>query len=69
MTINEAYLVALRATVTINYIPVTTPGLIERFAGTPDTFPGHIGPFSWTSFHGYIDNLTLGQGVKYQYFH
>ena len=45
-----------------------TPGLIDTFPGTTDTFPGHIGPFSWTYFHGYIDNLTLGQGVKYQYF-
>ena len=69
MTINEAYLVALRATATCNYIPVMTHGLYDTFPGTPDTFPGHIGPFSWTSFHGYIDNLTLGQGVKYQYFH
>ena len=42
MTINEAYLVALRATVTINYIPVMTPGLIDTFPGTTDTFPGHI---------------------------
>ena len=45
-----------------------THGLYDTFPGTPDTFPGYIGPFSWTSFHGYIDNLTLGQGVKYQYF-
>ena len=38
MTIYKAYLVALRATVTLTYIPVMTPGLY-------DTFPGHIGPF------------------------
>ena len=38
MTIYKADLVALRATVTLIYIPVMTPGLY-------DTFPGHIGPF------------------------
>ena len=38
MTIYKADLVALRATVTLTYIPVMTPGLY-------DTFPGHIGPF------------------------
>ena len=38
MTIYKAYLVALRATVTLTYIPVMTPGL-------NDTFRGHIGPF------------------------
>ena len=57
MTINESYLVA-RYTGTINYIPVMTPGLY-------DTFPRHIGPFSWTSFDRYIDNLTLDLGEKY----
>ena len=45
MTINEAYFVATGATVTLNYIPVLTPGLYDTFPGTPDTFPGHIGPF------------------------
>ena len=41
MTINGAYLVALRATVTLTYIPVMTPGLYDTFPGPPETFPGH----------------------------
>ena len=45
MTINEAYLVALRATVTLTHIPVMTPGLNATFPETPETFPGHIGSF------------------------
>ena len=45
MTINEAYLVALRATVTLTYIPVMTPGLYDRFPGPPETFPENIGWF------------------------
>ena len=49
MTINEAYLVALRDTVTLNYIPLMSPGLYDMFPGHPETFPGHIrwfpGPF------------------------
>ena len=45
MTINDAYLVALRATVTLTYIPVMTPGLYDTFPGPPETFPGHIGSF------------------------
>ena len=45
MTINEAYLVALTATVTFNHIPVMTPGLNATFPGTPGPFPGHIGSF------------------------
>ena len=49
MTINEAYLVALRATVPITYISLITPGLYDTFPGPPETFPGHIrlfpGPF------------------------
>ena len=46
MTINEAYLVALRATITLTYVPVMTPGLIDTFPAHPVTFPGHIG---WVS--------------------
>ena len=42
MTINEAYLVALRATVPIIYISLITPGLYDTFPGPPETFPGHI---------------------------
>ena len=38
MTANYAYLDAPGATVTLNFIPVMTPGLYN-------TFPGHIGPF------------------------
>ena len=45
MTINEAYLVALTATVTLTHIPVMTPGLYDMFPGPPETFPGHIGSF------------------------
>ena len=45
MTINKAYLGALRATVTLTYIPVMTPGLYDTFPGPPETFPGHIGLF------------------------
>ena len=48
MTINEAYLVALRATVILIYIPVMTPGLYDTFPGPPETFPGHIGWFPGT---------------------
>ena len=42
MTIYKTYLVALRATVTLTYIPVMTPGLYDTFPGPPGTFPGHI---------------------------
>ena len=45
MTINKAYLVALRATVTLTYIPVMTPGHYDMFPGLPETFPGNIGSF------------------------
>ena len=53
MSINEAYLVALRATVTLTYIPVMAPGLYDTFPWPPQTFPGHI---RW--FPGNIDILT-----------
>ena len=33
MTMHEAYLVALSATVTSTYIPVMTPGLLDTFPG------------------------------------
>ena len=42
MTINEAYLVALRATVTLTYIPEMAPGFYDTFPWHPETFPGHI---------------------------
>ena len=54
MTINKAYLGALRATVTLTYIPVMTPGLYDTFPGPPETFPGHIRCF----FYGNIYNLA-----------
>ena len=44
MNIYKAYLVALRATVTLTYIPVMTTGLYDTFPGPPDTFPVYIGP-------------------------
>ena len=48
---NEAHLVPLRATITLTYIPVMTPGLYDTLPGPPETFPGHIGWFPgpyWT---------------------
>ena len=45
MTINEAYLVTLRATITVTYVPVMTLGLYDTFPAHPETFPGHIGWF------------------------
>ena len=33
MTVNEAYLVVPGATVTLNYIPMMTPGLYDTFPG------------------------------------
>ena len=42
MTINKAYLAALRATVTLTSIPGMAPGPYDMF---PDSFPGYIGPF------------------------
>ena len=41
-TINEAYLVALTATVTLTYITLMTPGLFDTFPGPSETFPWHI---------------------------
>ena len=45
MTMNEAHLVALRATFNLTYVPVMTPGLYDMFPAHPETFPGHIGWF------------------------
>ena len=52
MTINEAYLVALRATITLTYVPVMTPGLydtmtrflpiLRHFLAILDGFLGHF---------------------------
>ena len=38
MTVNEAYLIDLRATDPLTYIPVMTPGLYDMFPGRPETF-------------------------------
>ena len=63
MTINEAYLVALRATVTLTYIPVMAPGLYDTFPWPPETFPGHIrwfpGPFLIEILVFYTDLFIL----------
>ena len=49
MTVNEACLVAIRATVTLIFISAMTPGLYDTFPGPPEAYPGHIrwfpGPF------------------------
>ena len=62
MTINEAY--SLRATVTLTYIPVMTPGLYDTFPWPPETFPGHIkwfpGPFLIKILIFYISSYFLG---------
>ena len=58
MTIYKAYLVALRATVTLTYIPVMTPGLYDTFPGPPGTFPGHIRWFPGPFFDENIDILS-----------
>ena len=65
MTINEAHLVALRATITLTYIPVMTPGLYDTFPAHPDTFPGHIGWFPgtflveiWTFYHSLVHTFS-----------
>ena len=55
MTVNEAYLDAPGATVTLNYIPVMTHRLHDMFLSTPDMFPGHIGPFPGLLSHGNVD--------------
>ena len=58
MTIYKAYLVALRATVTLTYIPVMTPWLYDTFPGAPRTFPGHIRSFPGPFFYENIDILA-----------
>ena len=49
MSVNEAYFVAPQATVTLNNIPVKTPGLYDKFPWLHETFSGIIrwfpGPF------------------------
>ena len=45
MTVNEAYLDAPGANVTLDYILEMTPRHHDTFPSTPYTFPGHICPF------------------------
>ena len=48
---NEAHLVALRATITLTYIPVMTPGLYDTFPVHPchiGWFPGQFMVEIWT---------------------
>ena len=45
MSVNEAYFVAPGATVTLNNIPVMTPGLYDKFPGSPETFLGILDGF------------------------
>ena len=54
MTINKAYLVALRATVTLTSIPGMAPGPYDMF---PDSFPGYIGPFPPGSIDHHDDRI------------
>ena len=51
-------MVALKATVTLTYIPVMTPGLYDTFPGPPGTFPGHIRWFPGPFFDENIDILA-----------
>ena len=45
MTMNQAHLDALTATISLTYIPVMTPGLYDTFPASHETFPGHIGSY------------------------
>ena len=76
MTINKAYLVALRATVPITYISLITPGLYDTFPGPPETFPGHIrwfpGQFHWNidilrqinhRFSGFVESFCVSSNM------
>ena len=50
MTINEAYLFALSTTVTLTYIPVMTPGLLDTFLGASWDISWAYWIVSWTIF-------------------
>ena len=43
-----------KATATLTYIPMMTPGLYDMFPGLPETFPGHIRWFPGPFFSGNI---------------
>ena len=58
MTINEAYLVALSATITLNYIPVMTPGFLDTFPWASWDISWAYWIVSWTIFYGNIDILA-----------
>ena len=58
MTIYKAYLVALRATVPLTFIPVMTTALYDTFPGPPGTFSGHIRSFPGPFFDENIDILA-----------
>ena len=58
MTMHEAYLVALSATVTSTYIPVMTPGLLDTFPGASWDISWAYWIVSWTIFDGNIDILA-----------
>ena len=58
MTVNEAYFVATGATVTLNYIPVLTPGLYDTFPGTPDKRSQRNGPI----YPGNLSGVPGGTG-------
>ena len=58
MTINEAHLVALRATITLTYIPVMTPGLYDTVSWASWDISWAYWMVSWTNFDENIDILT-----------
>ena len=58
MTIHEAYLVALSATITLTYIPVMTPELLDTFPGASWDISWAYWIVSWTIFDGNIDILA-----------
>ena len=64
MTINEAYLVALSATATSNYIPMMTPGhvswgLLRPFLGILDRFLNHFWWFTNLDFLEFQEISTI----------
>ena len=56
MTINEAYLVALRPTVSLTYVPVMALGLYDTFPGASWDISCAYWIYSWKIFDGNIDN-------------
>ena len=62
MTINETYLVTLRATVTSTYIPLMTLGVYDTFPGPRETFPGHIRLLILT-FSGFVESFCVSSNM------